>query len=198
MRWSLESHLARYEARDRRLILKWSALYAEKFKQRVFGETGGNATTGEEILALTLDRIVEGSNGYAFRDADILLFYYLCRCCRTTVLALHKEAGAHAPLPVEEEEDGAPVVFTEQAAVQYLERCRSLDQFLAFVGAQKLRGKVRGYAGGFHKYAADGWDEQQIAKSLRVKPADVAKYRSRLRELIEDFELQRMRKPHRA
>ena len=100
-------------------------------------------------------------------------------------------------LPVEED-DGAPVDLTEQAAVQYLERCRSLDQFLAFVGAQKLRGKVRGYAGGFHKYAADDWDEQQIAKSLRVKPADVAKYRSRLRELIEEFELQRMREPRRA
>jgi hypothetical protein len=197
MPWSLESHLARYQPRDRRLILKWSALYAEKFKQRVFGETGRGTATGEEILALTLDRIVEGSNGYAFRDADILLFYYLCRCCRTTVLALHKEADARTVLPLEEE-DGAPAVLTEQAAVQYLERCRSLDQFLAFVGAQKLRGKVRGYAGGFQKYAADGWDEQQIAKSLRVKPADVAKYRSRLRELIEDFELQRMREPRRA
>jgi hypothetical protein len=198
MRWTLESHLARYQPRDRRLILKWSALYAEKFKQRVFGETDRTTATGEEILALTLDRIVEGSSGYAFRDADILLFYYLCRCCRTTVLALHKEAGALAPLPAEEEEEDAPIVLTEQAAVQYLERCRSLDQFLAFVGEQKLRGKARGYASGFHKYAADGWDEQQIAKSLRVKPADVAKYRSRLRELIEDFELQRMREPRRA
>jgi hypothetical protein len=192
MPWSLETHLARYEARDRRLILKWSALYAEKFKQRVFGDTGASTTTGEEILALTLDRIVQGGGDYAFRDGDILLFYFLCRCCRTTVLELHKETGAQMPAPAEEHEDAA-YVLTEQAALQYLERRQALHEFLAFAGSQKLRGKVRGYAGSFHLYAAGKWDEQQIAKSLRVKPADVARFRSRLRELIEDFELQRMR-----
>jgi hypothetical protein len=195
MPWSLEAHLARYEPRDRRLILKWSALYAETFKQRVFGETCSNAATGEEILALTLDRIVAGSDDYAFRDGDILLFYYLCRCCRATVLELHKEAGARAVVVAAEEENDAPGVLTEQAAVQFLDRSQGLDQFLAFVATQKLRGKVRAYASGFHKFAADGWDEQQIAKSLRVTPPNVAKYRSRLRELIEEFELQRMRKP---
>jgi hypothetical protein len=195
MPWSLEAHLARYEPYDRRLILKWSALYAETFKQRVFGETCNNAATGEEILALTLDRIVAGSDDYAFRDGDILLFYYLCRCCRATVLALHQEAGERAVVAPAEDENDAPVVLTEQAAAQFLDRSQALDQFLAFVGTQKLRGKVRAYAGGFHKFAADGWDEQQIAKSLRVMPPNVAKYRSRLRELIEEFELQRMRKP---
>ena len=198
MPWSFQSHLDRLAPDDRRLLLKRSALYAERFKQRVFGGTGNGTATGEEILALTLGKIADGCNGYVFRDGDILLFYYLCRCCRTTVLALHKEArsGEADVPPLVEEEDDAPLALTERAAVQFLERRQGLPQFLTFVGSQKLRGKLRAYAGGFHRYAAEGWDEQQIAKDLRVTPASVAKYRSRLRELLEGFELQRMREPH--
>jgi hypothetical protein len=196
MPWSLQSHLDRFAPRDRRLLLKSSALYAERFKQRVFSASRHEtSTTGEEILALTLGKIAKGCDGYVFRDGDILLFYYLCRCCRTTVLALHNEgrSSKHSePAPLEEEDD-APLVLTERAAVQFLERRQGLDQFLTFIATQKLRGKLRPYASGFHRYAVENWDEQQIAKSLGVDPSRVAKYRSRLRELIEDFELARMR-----
>jgi hypothetical protein len=198
MPWSFESHLDRFAPDDRRLLLKGSALYAETFKQKMFGGTGHGAATGEEILALTLGKIADGCKGYAFRDGDILLFHYLCRCCRTTVLALHKEAnsdGVDVPSPMGEGDD-APPVLTERAAVQFLERRQGLTPFLTFVSTLKLRGKMRAYASGFHRYAAEGWDEQQIAKDLRVTPASVAKYRSRLRELLEDFELERIRGPH--
>jgi hypothetical protein len=200
MPWSFQSHLDRLAPDDRRLLLKRSALYAERFKQRVFGGTGHGSATGEQILALTLGKIAEGRAGYLFRDGDILLFYYLCRCCRATVLALHREGGCadeSAPSPVEEE-DEASLVLTERAAVQFLERRQALAQFLAFVAGHKLRGKLRAFAGGFPRYAAEGWDEQQIARDLRVTPASVAKYRSRLRELLEDFELERARAPRQA
>jgi hypothetical protein len=193
MSWSLESHLDRFAPHDRRLLLKRSALYAERFKQRVLGGTGEGIATGEEILALTLGKIAEKREGYVFRDGDILLFYYLCRCCRTTVLALHKESAGEidAPPPAGNEVD-APLTLTEQAAVRFLARRQDLPRFLTFVGAKKLRGKLRAYANGFPRFAAEGWDEQQIARDLRVTPASVARYRSRLRELIEDFELERM------
>jgi hypothetical protein len=192
MSWSLQLHLDRFAPQDRRLILKRSALYAEGFKQRVFGAAGHGTLTGEEILTLTLGKIAEQRDGYVFRDGDILLFYYLCRCCRATVLALHEDSAADgAKAPTSAEEDEAPPVLTELAAAKFLERHHALAQFLTFVGTRPLRGKFRAYASGFHRYAAENWDEQQIARSLRVTPADIAKYRSRLRELIEDFELQR-------
>jgi hypothetical protein len=195
MPWSLESHLNRYEPHDRRRLLKCSALYAERFKQRVFGGADHSAATGEEILALTLGKIVEGHDGYVFKDGDILLLYYLCRCCRRTVLGMYQDghAGAvDAPPPLEDEDEAAPVL-TERAAVHFLERRQGLAQFLAFVGTKKLQGKVRAYASGFPLYAQEHWDEDRIARSLRTVPAKVATYRSRLRELLEEFELERVR-----
>ena len=193
MPWSLQSHLDRFAPDDRRLLLKSSALYAETFKQKVFGET--ETTTGEDILALTLGRIADGCKGYVFRDGDILLFNYLCRCCRTTVLAMHQESSESDTVPEAGDGGDAPPILTERAALQFLHRRQGLAPFLVFVKTQPLRGKLRAYASCFHQYAADAWDEQQIAKSLRVTPASIAKYRSRLRELLEDFELKRMHRP---
>ena len=193
MSWSLESHLGRFDPNERRLLLKWSALYADRFKDRVFGGTGRTAITGEEILRLTLIKIVEGSDDYVFREGDILLFHCLCRGCRRTVLALCQDGAddGSAPEAPTEEED-APIVLTEHAAVGFLQRHQSQDLFLAFVKEKKLTGKLRAYASGFPQYAAERWDEAQIAKALRVTPATIASYRSRLRELIEEFELQRV------
>ena len=194
MPWSLEAHLERFAPHDRRLLLKRSALYAEEFKQRVFAGTDDCATTGEEILALTLGKIVEGDDGYAFREGDILLFYCLCRCCRKTILTLHRDGSCDRDevSPPQMDEDTAPVL-TERAAAQFLERRQDLARFLTFVGTKKLQGKQRAYVNGFHKFAAENWDEDQIARSLRTTPASVASYRSRLRELLEEFELQRVR-----
>jgi hypothetical protein len=193
MSWSLESHLGRFHPDERRLLLKWLALYADQFKQRVFGGTSSTTITGEEILRLTLRKIAEGSQDYAFREGDILLFHCLCRCCRRTVLDLYRE-GADSESAVDpSDEDDAPIVLTEHAAAGFLQLHKSHDRFLAFLKEKKLTGKLRAYAFGFPGYAAERWDVDKIAKALRVTPAVVANYRSRLRELIEEFELQRMR-----
>ena len=86
-----------------------------------------------------------------------------------------------------------PHVLTEQVAVAFLQRRESLDQFLSFMKEQKLKGKLRAYGTGFPKYGAENWDVERIARDLRVTPATVAKYRSRLREFLEEFEIQRAR-----
>ncbi len=191
MSWSLEAHLARFDTNERRLLLKSSAAYAGQFKERVFPGADRTAITGEEILRRTLIKIAEGSDEYIFRDGDILLFHCLCRGCRRTVLALYQDGADDGS--AHEARIDAPFVLTEQAAVGFLQRHQSQDLFLAFVREKKLSGKLRAYATGFPEYAAERWDEAQIAKALRVTPATIATYRSRLRELIEQFELQRVR-----
>jgi DNA-directed RNA polymerase specialized sigma24 family protein len=192
MSWSLESQLELFEPRERRLLLKKSALYADWFTARVLGANEPVATTGEEILGLTLTKIVEGCDGYAFKDGDILFFHYLCRCCRRTVLSLYRSAARTSVVPVEAEDD-TPLVLTEQAAARFLERRQSLEQFLAFVRDKKLRGKLRAYAGGFPRYGMENWGVEQIAKDLRVTPPTIGTYRSQLRQFLEEFELQRTR-----
>lgn len=190
----LESHRDRFESHEWQRLMKVIALYAQSFRERVFGGRDGIAQSGEEIVGITLKRVREQSDGYVFKDGDILYFYYLCRCCRKTVLALHggPPADTAAAEPLLEDEN-TPAVLTEPVAVAFLERRQCLDQFLAFIREQKLKGKLRAYGTGFPKYGAEDWDVEQIAKDLRVTPATVAKYRSRLREFLEDFEIQRAR-----
>lgn len=181
--------------------MKTTALYAQAFFERVVGEYEGSPQSGDDILGITVTRVREGWDGYEFRDGDILFFYYLCRCCRKTVLALQHTGipdKVDVALPVENDDD-TPVVLTEAAALAFLQRRQSLDQFLAFIkelrleDGQKLKGKLRAYGTGFPKYGAENWEVERIARDLRITPPTVAKYRSRLRELLEDFEIQRAR-----
>lgn len=176
--------------------MKETAVYAQSFCERFLGGHDGVAQTGEEILGITVTRVREGWAGYEFKDGDILFFYYLCRCCRKTILTLGHPGNHYtidAALPVENDGD-TPIVLTETAALAFLQRRQSLDQFLAFIKEQKLKGKLRAYAAGFPKYGAENWDVDQIARDLRITPPTVAKYRSRLREFLEDFEIQRARR----
>ena len=199
---SLESHLDRFEPHEKRRLMKETALYAQSFRERVFGGDDHSTQTGDEIVGITVARVKEGWAGYEFKDGDILFFYYLCRCCRKTILTLQRPDRhdmIDAALPVENDDD-TPIVLTETAALAFLQRHQSLDQFLAFIkdhrleDGQKLKGKLRAYAAGFPKYGAENWDVDQIARDLRITPPTVAKYRSRLREFLEDFEIQRARR----
>jgi hypothetical protein len=179
-----------------RRLMKMSALYAQWFGARVFSGSGRITRTGEEILGLTLARVEEGRDGYVFRDGDILFFHYICRCCRRTVLALREdgESGPAQGAPPIEDDDDTPAELMETAALAFLQRRHSADRFLSFVKDKKLKGKLRAYATGFVKYGEEAWDIERIARDLRVTPATVGKYRSQLRELLEEFELQRMRR----
>jgi hypothetical protein len=192
---SFESHVARLQAREWQVLLKRSVLYAHAFGARVFGGPEHIPTTGEAILAITLTKIAQGCEGYQFKDGDILCFYYLCRCCRRTVLGLYldgQSSQTHDKPPVEEDED-TPPVLTERAALHFLSRNHSADRFLEFVRSRKLKGKLRAYATGFARYGAESWEVARIAKDLRVTPATIGKYRSQLRLLLEEFELERAR-----
>ena len=192
---SLESHRDRFEPQEWRLLMKMSALYAQSFRARVFGGHDRITQTGEEILSITLTRAQEGCEGYIFKDGDILFFYYLCRCCRKTVLTLQRPDlpdPADDRQPIEDDDD-TPMTLTERAAVAFLQRRQSLDGFLSFMREQKLKGKLRAYGTGFPKYGAEDWDVERIARDLRITPPTVAKYRSRLREFLEEFEIQRAR-----
>jgi len=192
---SLESHRDRFEPQEWRLLMKMSALYAQSFRARVFGGRDRITQTGEEILSITLTRAQEGCEGYIFKDGDILFFHYLCRCCRKTVLTLQRPAPPDAvndQQPIEDDDD-TPIALTERAAVAFLQRRQSLDRFLSFMREQKLKGKLRAYGTGFPQYGAEDCDVERIARDLRITPPTVAKYRSRLREFLEEFEIQRAR-----
>ena len=191
----LESHRDRFEPQEWRLLMKMSALYAQSFRARVFGGSDRITQTGEEIVDITLTRAREGCEGYVFRDGDILFFYYLCRCCRKTVLTLQRPDlpdAADDQQPIEDDDD-TPMALTERAAVAFLQRRQSLDRFLSFMREQKLKGKLRAYGTGFPKYGAEDWDVERIARDLRITSPTVAKYRSRLREFLEEFEIRRAR-----
>ena len=199
---SLESHLGRFKPHERRRLMKETAVYAQSFCERMFGGHDGRAQTGQEVLGITVTRVKQGWAGYELKDGDILFFYYLCRCCRRTILTLQHPGsrdGSDAALPVENDDD-TPIVLTETAALAFLQRRQSLDQFQAFIrehrlkDGQKLKGKLRAYAAGFPRYGAENWDVDRIARDLRITPPTVAKYRSRLREFLEDFEIQRARR----
>ena len=144
----------------------------------------------------------EGWAGYEFKDGDILFFYYLCRCCRRTILTLQHPGsrdGSDAALPVENDDD-TPIVLTETAALAFLQRRQSLDQFQAFIrehrlkDGQKLKGKLRAYAAGFPRYGA----ENSGRGSDRKRFAHHAPYSGQIplaaEEFLEDFEIQRARR----
>ena len=172
---SLESHRRRFEPHEWQRLLKMSALYAHRFSARVFNGHECITKTGEEILHITLARISEEHDGYSFKDGDILFFHFLCRCCRKTVLTLpHGDLGdgSNAVLPTEDEDD-TPVVLTEKAAVAFLERRACLEQFQLLIKDKKLKGKLRAYGTGFHKYGLEDWEAERIAKDFRVTPATV-------------------------
>ncbi|MBX9588141.1 MAG: hypothetical protein K2X43_02480 [Hyphomonadaceae bacterium] len=191
---SLQSHRDRFKPQEWQRLMKVSALYAQRFRERVLNNHDRSARTGEEILGITLTRMQKGCDGYAFKDGDILFFYYLCRCCRRTVLTLPRhDASSAADDRQPMEADDTPAVLTEQAALAFLQRRGRLEPFLSFVKEQKLKGKLRAYGTGFPRYGAQHCEVAQIAKELRVTPATVDKYRSRLRELLEEFELERTR-----
>jgi hypothetical protein len=192
----LESHRDRFEPREWWLIMKMSVLYAQSFRARVFGDRDRITQSGEEILSITLAKAEQGCDGYIFKDGDILFFYYLCRCCRKTVLTLqHPERTDTATdLKAIGEDDDTPDELTERVAVAFLQRSQGLEPFVSFMREQKLKGKLRAYGTGFPKYGAENWDVERIAKDLRITPATVAKYRSRLREFLEEFEIKRARR----
>lgn len=190
---NIELHREKFGPHVWRRLLKMSAVYAQSFEARVCGgDVGATRAGGERILRLTLSRIVEGRDGYAFRDGDILFFHYLCRCCRKTALELRDAAPVPAATPPSGEgEDDEPVTLTERAALAFLQRRQALAQFQAFAREQKLKGKLRAYCAGLEKYAADG-DAERIARDLRVTVETLGRYRSRLRDLLEDFEGERL------
>jgi hypothetical protein len=192
----LESHRDRFEPREWWLMMKMSVLYAQSFRARVFGDRDRITQSGEEILSITLAKAEQGCDGYIFKDGDILFFYYLCRCCRKTVLTLqHPErADTATDLKAIGEDDDTPDQLTERVAVAFLQRSQGLEPFVSFMKEQKLKGKLRAYGTGFPKYGAENWDVERIAKDLRITPATVAKYRSRLREFLEEFEIKRARR----
>jgi hypothetical protein len=191
----IEAHRDKFAPHEWRRLLKMSAVYAQSFEARVCGEDQQTARAGgEEILRLTLSRIAEGHEGYTFRDGDILFFHYLCRCCRRTVLALHRANPAEAAGERQSaDDDGTPAELTEQAALAFLQRRECLPVFQAFVKEKKLRGKLRAYCAGVSKYAAEG-EPERIARDLRITVGTLSEYRSRLRELLEDFESERVRR----
>jgi hypothetical protein len=193
---SLESHRDRYEPREWWLMMKMSVLYAQSFRARVFGDHDRITQSGEEILSITLAKAQQGCEGYIFKDGDILFFYYLCRCCRKTVLMLQQPDRTDTAKDWKAigEDDDTPDELTEQVAVAFLQRRRGLEPFVSFMKEQKLKGKLRAYGTGFPRYGAENWDVERIAKDLRITPATVAKYRSRLREFLEEFEIQRARR----
>jgi hypothetical protein len=192
---SMEAHRDKFAPQEWQRLLKMSAVYAQSFEVRVCGEEEDRAKAGgEEVLRLTLSRIAEGQEGYTFRDSDILFFHYLCRCCRRTVLALHNAKTADVAAEQQPAEiDDTPVELTERAALAFLERRQGSASFQAFVKEKKLRGKLRAYCAGLAKYAADG-DPERIARDLRTTVETLSEYRSRLRELLEDFESERVRR----
>ena len=187
---NLEAHCALYGAHEWQRLLKTTAVYAQSFQTRHCGERLEVGRTGEDILRITLEKMRAGCEGYTFKDGDIVFYHYLCRCCRRTVLELHPEVSGEGHLTVE---DDTPAELTESAAITFLHRRNALDEFLAFLRGKKLKGKLRAYCAGFAKHAGDAWDVEQIAKDLRVTPATVATYRSRLREFLEEFEIARVR-----
>lgn len=194
---TLESHLGRFEPHQRRLLIKKAAVYAEGLGERMFGDERRFKESGEDILHITLQRLQQGEDGYSFKDGDILLFDCLCRCCRRTARSLQNGHLVATGTSAVEEEDDAPTELSESAAVAFLERRDGLvDQFLAFVKKQKLKGKQRAYSLGFPRYGLEGWDAEQIARDLRVTAGTVHKYRSHLRELLEQFEVLRQRRGH--
>ena len=168
---SLESHLGRFKPHERRRLMKETAVYAQSFCERMFGGHDGRAQTGEEVLGITVTRVKEGWAGYDFKDGDILFFYYLCRCCRKTMLTL-QHAGR-----------GDGIDARRRSKRTTIRRSCSPRRRPCIPGAapepgsvpgfrqeqnsrtKKLKGKLRAYASGFPKYGAEGWDEQQIAKS---------------------------------
>jgi len=193
----LEAHRDKFEPHEWRRLLKMSTVYAQSFEVRVCGEHSDSARAGgEEIVRLTLARMSEGQEGYTFRDGDILFFHYLCRCCRRTVLAMHRGTGnaaAEQQTSDGEGDDDASAELTERAALAFLERRQCSAPFQAFVKERKLRGKLRAYCAGLTKYAADG-DPERIARDLRITVRTLSDYRSRLRDLLEDFEGERVRR----
>jgi DNA-directed RNA polymerase specialized sigma24 family protein len=192
---SLASHRDRFASHEWQRLMKFAELYVESYLQRTYGGRDGIPQSGEEIVGITLQRVQEEQQGYAFRDGDILFFFFLCRCCRKTVRALHQAEPPEAiAAPSVEDDEDTPATLTEQVAVAFLQRRQSLELFQAFLKEQKLQGKLRAYGAGFPKYGADDWDAEQIAKDLRVTPGTVAKYRSRLRDFLEEFEIQRARR----
>lgn len=194
---TLESHLGRFEPHQRRLLIKKAAVYAEGLAERMFGGERRFKESGEDILHITLQRLQHGEEGYRFKDGDILLFDCLCRCCRRTARSLQNRHLVEAGTSAVEEEDDAPAELSERAAVAFLERRDGLvDQFLVFVKKQKLKGKQRAYCLGFARYGLEGWDAERIARDLRVTVGTVHKYRSHLRELLEQFEVLRQRRVH--
>jgi DNA-directed RNA polymerase specialized sigma24 family protein len=194
---TLESHLGRFEPHQRRLLIKKAAVYAEGLGERMYGDERRYKESGEDILHITLQRLQQGDEGYSFKDGDILLFDCLCRCCRRTARSLQSKHLVETAASAVDEEDDAPAELSENAAVAFLERRDGLvDQFLVFVKKQKLKGKQRAYCLGFSRYGLEGWDAERIARDLRVTAGTIHKYRSHLRELLEQFEVLRQRRGH--
>ena len=192
----LESHRDRFEPREWWLIMKMSVLYAQSFRARVFGDRDRITQSGEEILSITLAKAEQGCDGYIFKDGDILFFYYLCRCCRKTVLTLqHPERDRHGNRL---EGDRGRRRHARRADRTGRRRFPATEPRPGAVRVVHERAEAQGQAArlgtGFPKYGAENWDVERIAKDLRITPATVAKYRSRLREFLEEFEIKRARR----
>jgi hypothetical protein len=180
-----------------RVLIKRVACYADGLGQRLYGADLEYRHSGTQVAALTLDFVREARKGYAFRDGHVLYYDFLCQACLRTAQALQR-ASVEPATAIEQcladAEDDTPLELTEGAAVGSLERRTSLEAFLVFVRAKKLKGKLRGYSLGFAKYAADGWDAEAIARDLRMTEAAVGKCRAQLREFLEEFEIEEERR----
>jgi DNA-directed RNA polymerase specialized sigma24 family protein len=191
-----ESYLAAKSATDRARSIKNVAIYTRGFVGRRYGEAKRFPETEEDIVQETITRILAEWEGYLFRDGDILYHYYLCRCCRKTVLSLQRRYAqqknqanaltANGP-ELSDTDESVADELTEDAALQFFHRVGRINEFLAFLERKTIRGKLRHYARRFVKYAEEGWSTEDIAADLKCKLGVVRTYRSRLRHLIQDF-----------
>jgi RNA polymerase sigma factor (sigma-70 family) len=192
----VESYLAAKSAEERARSIKKVAIYVKGYIKRAYGEARRFSESEEDIVQETIERILADWPGYRFREGDILFHYYLCRCCRKTVLSLQRRYGQQknqanaltATRPeLTDDDNGVADELTEDAALQFFHRRGRIEEFMDFVERKSLGGKQRRYVRRFVQYAQQGWSTEQIAAELRIKVGVVRTYRSRLRVSIQDF-----------
>lgn len=198
----VELSLRHLTPQEREVLLTKAAIYAHRYADKIYGGGRRFPETGGDILNEAFSRAIAEWRGYTFKDGDIVFYLFLCRCCRKVVLSLQRRYGqdrnrvnacTHIE-PEAAEDDETPADLTENDAVAFLERRASVDEFLVFVARKRLRaGKQRAYCAGLVAFAQEGLDTSDIAARLSVTTNTVRTYRSRLRELVEEFTIERER-----
>jgi DNA-directed RNA polymerase specialized sigma24 family protein len=191
----LESHLARLLIEERRRLVKRLLAYARRRIARL-GTGRRFSETEEDVVNETITRIMADQGAYAFGEVDIVVYYYLCRCIDETIKQLHRDYGrqkraVNALTNVEPQldENAASDGFNESVIHFFIDQLGRVEEFRAFIERQQLAGVQGLYARRLLHYAARGWSCAQIAADLGVSEGSVRTYRSRMRELIEDFVL---------